>query len=312
MKYFKIAGGSDGERDRRYKSARRSRSRDSQYSEPSHRFKGDPGPPNRPPHRNKPHPKPLDSDFPDMTKKHLDSKMESNKKSSTLSRKKTKDSPKTEENLPGTFPRKSTPHGESLFENDFVTSEDSPVANPRLGPKFSYENDFETSEAESPTITRPLRGARQQSLFEKGAPPERDFKSHRASSLKESKTSPRYQPKPKLLFEDDFSPSEKSEQMAEDNSISSIKEEIDREEEDSFGASNLENAVNGRRRILSKNRLSGGLRSDANLKKSESVNIFAREGDPFDDEFFSGESRDAAEKASPRNTELRWTEDFEN
>lgn len=306
-------GGSDGERDRRYKSARRSRSRDSQYSEPSHRFKADSGPPSRLPHRSKPHHlKPLDSDFAEVpSKKILDSKLESNKKSSTLCRKKTKDSPKTEENLASTFPRKATTLGESMFENDFVTSEESPVANPRLGAKFNYENDFETSEAESPTVNRTMRSIRQQSLYEKNPLSlDRDFK--RAASLKDSKTSPRYQPKSKLLFEDDFSPSEKSEQVPEDNSISSIKEEIDKEEEDSFGADNLENAVNGRKKILSKNRLSGGLRSDANIKKSESVNIFARESDPFDDEFFCAEDKVTVEKTSPRNTELRWTEDFEN
>ncbi|XP_018579344.1 protein disabled isoform X2 [Anoplophora glabripennis] len=314
-RHYLGTGGSDGERDRRYKSARRSRSRDSQYSEPSHRFKADPGPPGRLPHRSKPHlhSKPPDGDFVEVpSKKLIDSKLESNKKSSTLSRKKTKDSPKAEENLASTFPRKATVRGESLFENDFVTSEESPVANPRLGPKFNYENDFETSEAESPTVNRTVRGIRQQSLYEKNPLPlDRDFK--RAASLKDSKTSPRYQPKSKLLFEDDFSPSEKSEQVPEDNSISSIKEEIDKEEEDSFGANNVENAANGRKRILSKNRLGGGLRSDINLKKSESVNIFARESDPFDDDFFCGEDKGAGVgKTSPRNTELRWTEDFEN
>ncbi|KAJ8910787.1 hypothetical protein NQ315_015128 [Exocentrus adspersus] len=252
-RHYLGTGGSDGERDRRYKSGRRSRSRDSQYSEPSHRFKADQGPPSRVSHRTKSHihMKPIDSNFTEVpSKKPLDSKLESNKKSSTLSRKKTKDSPKTEENLSSTFPRKATIHTESLFENDFVTSEESPVANPRLGAKFSYDNDFETSEAESPTVNRSLRSTRQQNLYEKSVQ-DNEFKCQRAP-LKDLKTSPRYHPKSKLLFEDDFSPSEKSEPIPEDNSISSIKEEIDREEEDSFGTSNLEKAMNGRKRILAK------------------------------------------------------------
>lgn len=60
------------------------------------------------------------------------------------------------------------------------------------------------------------------------------------------------------------------------------------------------------------------------LKKSESVNIFARENDPFDDEFFSGKDTGEAtsveicnngstrEKISPRAPELKWTEQFED
>ncbi|KAJ8972313.1 hypothetical protein NQ314_000228 [Rhamnusium bicolor] len=215
-----------------------------------HHLGPDTGPPIRNPHRSKPHPhsKPLDSDFSEVSKKLVDSKIESNKKPSTLSRKKTKDSPKTEENVPSTFPRKSTNRGKSLFENDFVSSVDNPVTNPRVGAKFNYDNDFETSEAESSTVNRPIRAIRQQSLFEK---------KYFTFGERLQRSSER---------RDDFSPSEKSEQVPEDNSISSIKEEIDPEEEDSFGVHNLENATNGRRRILSKNRLSSGLRSDANLK----------------------------------------------
>lgn len=51
---------------------------------------------------------------------------------------------------------------------------------------------------------------------------------------------------------------------------------------------------------------------DVNIKKSESVNIFAREDDPFDDDFFCGEDMGREQKTSPRSTELRWTDDFEN
>lgn len=106
-------GGSDGERDRRYKGAnRRSRSRDSQYSEPPYRHKstdvGSGGMLPRNTHRTKPHHSkpPLEMEFSDGPPKKQPPGAEgpkldtSNKKSSTLSRnKKTKDSPKTEVRL---------------------------------------------------------------------------------------------------------------------------------------------------------------------------------------------------------------------
>ncbi|CAH1163912.1 unnamed protein product [Phaedon cochleariae] len=278
-------GGSDGERERRYKSGRRSRSRDSQYSEPSHRHKPDQGAPARAAHRTKQH----QGDFPEsISKKSLEAKLET-KKASTLSRKKTKDSPKSEEPLTGTFPR----------------SRGMPAT---VVGKF-FDNDLETSEAESPIISRPIKNVRQQSMFEKSSHAEKDFKGRqRGGSLRDSKLSPRYQAK--SHFEDDFSPGDKSEQPPQEGAgISSIEEEVDRENEDEFGASNFENAANGRRKILSKNRLS--LRTDVGLKKSDSVNIFAREDDPFDDDFFCGEEM-GPERKSPRSTELRWTDDFEN
>ncbi|KAG5897297.1 hypothetical protein JTB14_011462 [Gonioctena quinquepunctata] len=305
-------GGSDGERgDRRYKPGRRSKSRDSQYSEPSHRHKSELGPASRNVHRNKPHShlKTMENEFAEM-KKSLEVKLESSKKTSMLSRKKTKDSPKTEENMASTFPRKSNSRGKLLFENDFITSETRPAMNLRT--KFTFDNDFETSETEIPIATCPVKTLRQHTMFEKSSPPaEKDLKDRqRGGSLREKKLSPHYQKKPKSHFEDDFSPSEKSEQPPDDGSISSIKEEMDKENEDEFSTTNMENATNGRKKILSKNRLSGGLRTD--LKKSESVNIFAREDDPFDDEFFCGEESDIDQKPLPRSSELRWTEDFEN
>ncbi|KAJ8972880.1 hypothetical protein NQ317_015785 [Molorchus minor] len=200
-------GGSDGERDRRSKVVRRSRSRDSQFSEPSHRFKPDPGPPIRNPHRSKPHshPKPIDTDF-----------------------------------------------------------AESPL-NSRISSKFNYDNDFETSEAESPTINRTSEECKTTGFCEGIEIVFRDIKQKGSS-----------------LFEDDFSPSQKPDTLLEDNSISSIKEEVDpeEEEEDSFDANNVENATN-----------------DINLKKSESVNIFARESDPFDDDFFCAEDFENYEKS---------------
>ncbi|XP_049817502.1 protein disabled isoform X2 [Aethina tumida] len=335
-RHYLGTGGSDGERDRRYKGAnRRSRSRDSQYSEPPYRHKstdvGSGGMLPRNTHRTKPHHSkpPLEMEFSDGPPKKQPPGAEgpkldtSNKKSSTLSRnKKTKDSPKTEINMVSTFPRKSTSRAKSLFENDFVPADDSPV-NPRPNSKFSFENDFETSEAESPTISRPVKGIRQQSMFEKGnLPLQRDSERSRGSSFKELKLSPRYATKAKSLFEDDFSPTEKAEQQAvsmEDNNISSIKEETDineDEEEDTFAtesATATSAANNGsRKKKLLGGRLSNSRGADGHLKKSESVNIFARESDPFDDDFFSGGGNGGGCAERQRNTELRWTEDFDD
>lgn len=230
----------------------------------------------------------------------------SNKKSSTLNRKKSKESPQSEENMVSTFPRKSaTSRVKSLFENDFVESPPPP-----LRTKFHFDNDFETSETDSPTtsVNRSIKTIKQQNLYEK-------------ERFKETKLSPRYQMTKKSLFEDDFSPSnEKQNDSIADDSISSIKEEkdaIEEEEEDSFSTSAPASTATTtttnqpRRKILSKTR--NNIRTDINLKKSESVNIFARENDPFDDDFFSGTNVVLSEKkVSPRNTELRWTEDFED
>lgn len=219
------------------------------------------------------------------------------------SKKKIKDSVKCEEDISSTFPRKSSSRAKSFFENDFVTSEESPM-NVSVSAKFNFENDLETSEAESPTVVnKPLRNVRQHRMFEKG---EGEL---RPGSLKEAK---RVQMnKPKSLFEDDFSPSEKLDLVPEDNSISSIKEESDPiEEEDSFSTNNFENATNSRKNKIKKHRLSNN--TDINLKKSESVNIFARENDPFDDDFFSVNAAGEVMEELPRVTDLKWTDDFDN
>nr|CAI5868869.1 unnamed protein product [Callosobruchus analis] len=300
-------GSSDGERDRRYKPTRRSRSRDSQYSEPAHRYKPEMGSLSRSLHR-KPHG--YQKSMPDDEFGKKSDQKEANKKSMMLARKKPKESASNLDEAPscGTFPRKSSSRSKSLFENDFVSPE--PL---RMPAKLNFD-DFETSEAESPTaLTRPSKPALR-AQFEKGGSTEREFKEQRGILVKEEKLSPRYREvKNESFFEDDFSPNEKSEPVPED-SISSIKEEIDREEEDEFGERNHENASNGRKKFMSKNRLSStSSRTDVNLKKSESVNIFAREDDPFDDDFFCEESNDfQEEKPSSRGTELRWTENFDN
>lgn len=59
-----------------------------------------------------------------------------------------------------------------------------------------------------------------------------------------------------------------------------------------------------RRKLVAKGRFPGGAQDGYNLKKSESINIFVRESDPFDDEFFSGEGR--------KGGEYKWSEDFED
>ncbi|XP_068894247.1 protein disabled isoform X8 [Tenebrio molitor] len=274
-RHYLPTGGSDGERDRRYKPGRRSRSRDSQYSELAHRHKTDTGTTLRGLHRSKQYSKQFENDFADApSKKQVDNtKLDhSNKKSATLAtRKKTKDSPKGEVNIVNTFPRKAS-RAKSLFENDFVPSEDSPVG-VRVEGKFNFENEFETSEAESPTIvSKTIKGLRQQSMFEKAQMDGESRKDDcRQRSLKELKLSPRLQSKSKSLFEDDFSLSGKTESLPEDSSISSIKEEADpNEKESTFNANNFENATNSRKKKINKHRLSNSVHSDINIKKSES------------------------------------------
>lgn len=307
-------GGSDGERDRRYKVGRRSKSRDSQFSEPTYvRHKIEPNMAVRNVHRSKfQHPKTqFENDFvQDVPVKKLDSvKLDlTNKKTATMSRLKKKDSPKIEEISSSTFPRKGTLRAQSLFENDFVPSEtESPQSNTR----FSFERDLETSEAESPVVNKHLKNSRQINIKRNY---ETDFTKDLRGPLtkinfKDRKPSPRFQGAQKSMFEDDFSPTEKLE-PDDNNGISSIKEETNQNEsEDSFSTNNFDK-ISNRKSRLSKGRFTSG-----QLKKSESVNIFARENDPFDDEFFS--ARDTIfihdkEKVSPKGAELKWTEEFDD
>lgn len=93
------------------------------------------------------------------------------------------------------------------------------------------------------------------------------------------------------LFEDDFSPTE--------SGICSIQEEPSEE---------VTAKIHKSRRKFFKNRQS------CDLKKSESVNIFARENDPFDDDFFSENAAsqyDSDKISSPRNPDLKWSENFD-
>ncbi|KAK9759072.1 Phosphotyrosine interaction domain (PTB/PID) [Popillia japonica] len=320
--YHLGTGGSDGERDRRYKSGRRSKSRESQFSDiPHNRHKPDPGLTirARPKHH---HQKSghFESDYvTDImppkkggdSGKMLNLQDHSGKKSVIGNRKK-KESPKSEEFVRQPLPP-TTRQSQSLFENDFVTTEtESPSSAAGMGKRFTFENDFETSEADSPII-KSSRGIK--SPYAREQP---------ASKFMPSRSS---QSKQRSLFEDDFSPTEKSDTQ-DSPAVPSIKEEdiqrsagsVNEEEQDSF--SSLRTGGNGlRKKMHSKHRMS--MNTDS-LKKSESVNIFARENDPFDDEFFSG--KDIGEpttveicnngangnKVSPRLRELKWTEQFED
>lgn len=346
--YYMGTGGSDGERDRKYRTNRRSRSRDSQFTDmPHQRHKPDTSLTlGRYSHRTreKIYGQKFESDYsaPDKLEVKLDP---SNKKSATLGRKKAKElpSPKVEnETIPGKVLRKT----HLMFENDFVNSEtDSPVASKT---KFNFENDFETSEAESP-VSRYSRSPRGQSDtsdhfqskrnlrvkqtsigFENDFSKEHHGKSsrmqERESGSKSVSPSMQLSMKQKSLFEDDFSPTEKTSTpttSVEDSGITVIAEETVTEPRVSFTENNLDKATPSESRksskhILAKNRIANNIRGDVNIKKSESINIFARENDPFDDDFFSG--RDSVEiqkvensKVSPNNvvTEFKWTEDFD-
>lgn len=135
------------------------------------------------------------------------------------------------------------------------------------------------SEGDSPVVTRPVK----RFTFDT------DFDTPAVKPFEKDLT-----PKQKSLFEDDFIPT--TERPALDTStISSIKEEG--AEDDTMGR--LEKRLSQKRVFAGKNRFSN---LDVNLKKSESVNIFARESDPFDDDFFS---------EGAAGGEHKWSENFD-
>ncbi|XP_017777632.1 PREDICTED: protein disabled isoform X2 [Nicrophorus vespilloides] len=264
-------GGSDGERDRRYKTSRRSKSRDSQYVE-RHKLEMT----SRTQHRLKQHQhQKFENDFSqDMPSKKLDASKEVMKKPPNPQRgKKLKESPKSEE--AATFPRKSTHRSQSLFENDFVPEPEVQAPAPR----FNFENEFETSEAESPTPKPLITKTKKKNWFDADRRP------------KSNQKVARY--KQKSLFEDDFSPTDKADsEIAE---IPSIKEE---HTEDDVVPKEMTSMA--RKRMLKMGK------SSDHIKKSESVNIFARENDPFDDDFFSVGGGSNGESSG----DIKWTEQF--
>ncbi|XP_060523966.1 protein disabled [Cylas formicarius] len=287
------AGGSDGEKDRRFKGTRRSRSRDSQYGDGHHRHKPDAAS-IRSQYRSKQHAhsRTMDADYKESKKF---SGQETEKKPPSINKKKTKDS------TPGPYPRKGCDRTKSMFVADFEPTKDSPVE--WEGEKFGFEVEFEVSETRS-TVSKSLKGLKS-STFDNTADETKD----KQSTTKEHKVSPRSQPKPRSPFEDDFSPSERA---SEGNGISSIKEETDiqeeeeeeEEDEDRFSSTTHKVIAQGRKNV--RHRLSAA-RTNANLKKSESVNIFSMEDDPFDDEFFSG---NGGERMPSKDSDYGWMENF--
>ncbi|KAF5280274.1 hypothetical protein FQR65_LT03082 [Abscondita terminalis] len=315
--YYVASGGSDGERDRRYKVNRRSKSRDSQFSESTvqSRYRIDSNLTLRAPYRNKPHAiqkSPIEAEFSHefLSKKFENSKIDIKRSSTLGNRKKSKEISKTDQ-LMHTFPRKAN------FENNFVPSETESPISANISPRFTFDNDFETSEAESPIALMCTK--RHTNLFDNGhtkIKPNLRYDT-RKTTFKEDRISPSRSTQ-KSPFEDDFSPPvEKAEiQLHKNITKSSIKEENDdneNAEEDSFTANNFDKNLI-RKKILNKNRLSSSFHIDSNLKKSESVNIFARETDPFDDEFFSGSNLQDLEEVDkfPRGSDHKWTENFED
>ncbi|XP_031327904.1 protein disabled isoform X5 [Photinus pyralis] len=312
--YYTGTGGSDSERDRRYKTGRRSKSRDSQFAESQPRHKIDPNLTLRGPYRTKQylHQKsPLEMEFAhDFPPKKLEpSKGDLGSKRFVMvgNRKKTKEISKTDPLH--TFVRKAT------FENNFTPSETESPVSANISPRFTFENDFETSEPESSVASKPSKSLRHQNLFEntQRTKPRLRYDTRKTKFEEDTRISPSRSTQ-KSPFEDDFSPPvEKSEaQLHKNLSKSSIKEEIDvNEEDDSFSTNNFDkNTI--RKKILNKNRLSSSFHIDSNLKKSESVNIFARESDPFDDEFFCSRNMHELEDVDKsRNPEQKWTEKFE-
>lgn len=353
--YYVNAGGSDGERDRKYRSSRRSRSRDSQCAElPQHqRHKPDASLTlGRYSHRNKMYGQKFENDF---------SSLPPQEKAATLGRKakdKELPSPKIENEQSSIISKTRNKQQQHLmFENDFVNSEtDSPIIGVSKT-KFNFENDFETSEAESPTINRHCKSTRG---YHAQSPPTES--SHNRGlkvvtkkqsiafesnvSFKSRKGEPKSAAAPqvvakqqKSLFEDDFSPTEKVGTAGlvcvggeDSNGITVIAEEGGQGSEPparvSFTENNLDKMPQEVRRqnkhILAK-RMSNNIRGDDGhiiIKKSESVNIFARENDPFDDDFFSGRDCDEVDvtnvdnlKGSSPNSavvEFKWTEDFDS
>ncbi|KAL1501097.1 hypothetical protein ABEB36_006485 [Hypothenemus hampei] len=268
-RHYMGTGGSDGERDRnRYKGTRRSRSRDSQFSDYRHRPKLN-----------------SDGDYVEIstpvTKKQTTS-LVPDKKNHVPSR--SKRSTKDPELMMAMRKCKTT--NKAIFDsNDFVPSDESPII--REG-KFNFADN-------------PQSPSSRQRAFKQTRPADR------CQSLEESsKLSPRYHQTVKAShspFEDDFSPGDSKgepssgEVVGNNNGISSIKEEPSdfpdaEEDEDSFKS--LPSSGNRKKLGLKNNtgRFASAKRQDA-LKKS------------------GGGELDEIPLPS-RNSELRWSEDFDD
>lgn len=268
---YVTVGGSDGERERRHKVNRRSKSRDSQFPESGY-------------NRHK-----IEADLTARrSKQHSYAKpqLDSNEFSATLPSKKSESYKSESANKKLTFSARKKPK-ESPSEE--ITAKMSHA---------QFENDFTPPEMEATTGNFGFAS---------------DFKPTARSRL-DQKPKPHIPAgsvglKQKSLFEDDFSPTERSPHFHEDGKIPSIEEELS-----SGGVTQQpkpEKTVSSRKRILNRNRLSSSLKSDnGNLKKSESVNIFARESDPFDDAFFTEET--TQDLALARGSDLKWSDQFQD
>lgn len=156
-----------------------------------------------------------------------------------------------------------------------LRQESLPATLPRKQPtRTTFESDFVPSEGESPIPIRQTKRFTFDNDFEQDLPQ-----------------------KQKSLFEDDFIPAERP--SLDTSTISSIQEEGG--EEDTV--EKLDKKLS-QKRTFGKNRFN----IDVNLKKSESVNIFARESDPFDDDFFS----EGACGDFRRSGEQKWSENFDD
>lgn len=188
--------------------------------------------------------------------------------------------------------------GQKKFKEHLKARQESlPATLPRKAPsRATFESDFAPSEGESPV---PARQGKRFTF-------DNDFEPHPTKPYEKA----REEVPQKSLFEDDFI---QAERPVHESSISSIKEEG--AEEDKMGK--LEKRLS-QKRGFGKSRFSN---ADVNLKKSESVNIFTRENDPFDDDFFSegacGEfqglefGKSMLRGSGKGSREHKWSENFE-
>ena len=313
-----FVGSSDGERDRRYRPTRRSKSRDSQFlsdaTHSCHKLEPSLTLRNRTKHY-------ISKSYfekgpcqDSLTKKSDSIKQEANSKRScaTVNRKK-RDVRKADINV-STFPRKSTiGRIQSSFESNLMPVDTGTADGEH---QFNFEK-FTKDNQDQGTLPRQVKVIRQKT-------DDRKFKSKNLVSETGSrdiagKTIPgsvKQQGKQqRSFFEDDFSPTELPE--VQENAISSIQEEtIINEDEETFAPVENQSGGHQKKKTL-RSKHSNNLHI-ADLKKSESVNIFARESDPFDDDFFSGRDTgnvtpiSSSSKMSPRTTELKWSEQFED
>lgn len=152
-----------------------------------------------------------------------------------------------------------------------MRQESLPATLPRKAPtRTTFESDFAPSEGDSPLAVRQTKRFNFENDFEQ-------------------------EKQQKSLFEDDFIPGERH----EGSNISSIQEEGG--EDDVVGR--LEKKFSQKRGFGKR-----GFSVDVNLKKSESVNIFARENDPFDDDFFS----EGACGDFRRGGGAKWSDNFDD